>query len=113
MRRIWASLLLAISALSLIGSAVSAVEAESKLPACCRRNGHHHCAIRDRQTSDGGIRLQAGRCSLFPTRDGMPARGESLVAPSGTAMVVAAMPLLQRFARGPRRCTVSPTAGPG
>ena len=90
MRRIWASLLLTISALSLIAPAVTAVEAQSTLPACCRRNGRHHCSIRDRQAPDGGIRLQSARCPLFPARDSVPAAGFWFVGPGRAAMVVAA-----------------------
>ena len=91
MRRIWATLLLAISAFSLIAPALSAVEAESTLPACCRRNGRHHCTMGDQQAPGGGIQVHAARCALFPTDKCLPATGRSLLALSGSAMVFAAI----------------------
>ena len=36
-------LLLALFSFSLISPAVLASDADSKLPACCKRNGKHHC----------------------------------------------------------------------
>jgi hypothetical protein len=42
-RRILASLLVVLVGFSLIPAAAFASNAESKVPACCRRDGKHHC----------------------------------------------------------------------
>ena len=74
MRRASAMLLLVLSGFSLISPSVFALSAESKLPACCRRNGKHHCATMTIESeSSSGPALQAGRCSFFPTMEGVPA----------------------------------------
>jgi hypothetical protein len=44
-RRVWAYLLVAIFGISLITPALYADES-SNLPACCRRLGAHHCALK-------------------------------------------------------------------
>jgi hypothetical protein len=60
--------------LSLISPAVFASDADSKLPACCRRNGKHHCAITATESkSSPGPAIQAGRCTFFPVVEGVPA----------------------------------------
>jgi hypothetical protein len=49
---------------------------ESDLPACCRRNGVHHCAMMDRfteMTSSGAPAFTAPpqRCPVYPQHPGM------------------------------------------
>jgi len=67
MRRIWAMLLVTVFGSSLIAPAMRDLDPDSKLPACCRRQGHHHCAMTaDRPASSSGPSLQADRCALFP-----------------------------------------------
>jgi hypothetical protein len=74
MRRASAMLLLALFGFSLISPSVFALGADSKLPACCRRDGKHHCATMATESeSSSGPALQAGRCSFFPTGAGVPA----------------------------------------
>lgn len=78
MRRTLALLLMALFSFSLISPAVFASDPDSKLPACCRRGGKHHCAMMDamlaRQSeSPSGPSLQAGRCPLFPSTLATPA----------------------------------------
>jgi hypothetical protein len=46
-------------------------DSESALPACCRRDGKHHCAMMDmleKQEQSGGpsFRTVARKCPLFP-----------------------------------------------
>jgi len=66
-RRILAIALLAIFSFSLIAPGVYASDAGSKLPACCRRDGNHHCALAESQTgSSSGPALQASKCPMFP-----------------------------------------------
>lgn len=66
MRRILASLLLALVGFSLIAPALFASDADAKLPACCRRNGKHHCT----QTTGSGF--HAARCADFPSIAAIP-----------------------------------------
>jgi hypothetical protein len=41
--------------------------AESNLPACCRKNGKHHCAMLDRlAAADASFAAVKGRCPSFP-----------------------------------------------
>jgi len=44
-----------------------APDAQPDLPACCRRDGKHHCAMMDMlESSDGTPKLASSRCPLFP-----------------------------------------------
>jgi hypothetical protein len=72
MRRALATLLLALFSFSLISPAVLASDPESNLPACCRRDGKHHCAMMGammamQSESPSGPALQTARCPSFPT----------------------------------------------
>ena len=74
MRRMSAILLMALLSFSLISPAVFASNAESNLPACCRRSGNHHCAMMATASeSPSGLSLQTGRCLLFPAAKGVSA----------------------------------------
>lgn len=64
MRRALASLLLALFSFPLIVPMLRA-DAASSLPACCRRNGEHHCAMPD-HSSGSALRASQPRCPLFP-----------------------------------------------
>jgi hypothetical protein len=73
MRRVLASLLVALFSFSLIAPAVFASDPDSKLPACCRRAGKHHCTIATRGQSPAGPAAQTARCDLFPCSGAVPA----------------------------------------
>jgi hypothetical protein len=74
MRGIFATLLVALFSFSLISPVVFASDAESKLPACCRRGGKHHCEMMASQSeSSSGPAVQAGRCGFFPAAPAIPA----------------------------------------
>jgi len=45
MRRAFAATLVVIFSLPLIAPLLASTPAESQLPACCRRNGRHHCSM--------------------------------------------------------------------
>jgi hypothetical protein len=63
-----AALLLAAISFSLLGPALAAAST-SQLPACCRRDGKHHCsamAAEHAATAFPDLRLQA-RCPQFPS----------------------------------------------
>jgi hypothetical protein len=69
------------------------VDAESNLPACCRRNGPHHCMTKiDEAASNSGMSAQAIRqtCPSFPAA--ITARAFSnLALPRPSAAVFAAL----------------------
>jgi hypothetical protein len=68
-RQAWSILLLVVFGTSLIGPALFAAS-DSNLPACCRRDGKHHCAMLDSmgQESPAGPAIQSARmkCPVFP-----------------------------------------------
>lgn len=66
MRRIFAILLMALISFPLISPALLASDMDSKLPACCRRNGSHHCSIMAWQSHAAGPAIETGRCLSFP-----------------------------------------------
>jgi hypothetical protein len=74
MRRVAAIWLVSLFSFSLIAPALS-VEAESNLPACCRRDGKHHCGMLAQDMADMAEGPQSGpavdalhaRCPFFPT----------------------------------------------
>jgi hypothetical protein len=61
MRRIWATFLLGIFSLMLM---LPAVYSTPNLPACCRRNGKHHCSME--AVSHSGPSAQSARCAAYP-----------------------------------------------
>lgn len=70
MRRVWASLLVAVFSLPLIAPILLANTA-SDSPACCRRNGKHRCAMADMADQGhalAGLAVKAiqPKCPLFP-----------------------------------------------
>jgi hypothetical protein len=75
MRRLLALFLLAVFSFPLIAPAIPA-DAESKLPACCRRHGKHHCAMMmDDAASTTGVSVGSvePRCPLYPNSPSSPA----------------------------------------
>src|SRR5215467_13449905 len=86
MRRLWATLLLAVIGYTLIAPALFAGPADTKLPACCRRNGKHQCAT---AASPNGPALQSARCISFPETN--PATTPRSTAVAGSAPVVSAV----------------------
>jgi hypothetical protein len=73
LRRLCATLLLALFGLPLILPAIR-VESEAKLPACCRREGKHHCGMPDtaRQQETPGAAIRE-KCSVYPGASAIPA----------------------------------------
>ena len=67
-KRTLASLLLLLIGFPLIGPALFAGnDAEANLPACCRRDGKHHCSMMDAaERQESGPALTANRCPQFP-----------------------------------------------
>jgi hypothetical protein len=87
MRRVLASLLVALFSFSLIAPAVFASDADSKLPACCRRNGKHHCMMAETESPTGPA-VHAARCALFPSSGAVPAN-QTAGLPGISAVVLA------------------------
>ena len=71
MRRSLASLLLTLFSSSLITPFLSA-HASPELPACCRRDGKHRCAIMDAAMQSSSGPSLVSRCPLFPQTHGSP-----------------------------------------
>jgi hypothetical protein len=66
MRRVSATLLLALLSVALIAPALCASGPDTNLPACCRRSGKHHCAVPAATTADSsGPALGAGACPNY------------------------------------------------
>ena len=95
MRRVSAILLVILFSFSLAGPALFQ-DAESSLPACCRRDGKHHCGMADRDVADAvqmpssGPSVDAlhGKCPFFPNGGALvPESGPALLAASQTAGV--------------------------
>jgi len=99
-RRFPAILLLALFSISLIEPALAADD-DSKLPACCRRTGQHHCSIAG---AASGTLIQAV-CAVFPATAAAPAYSKLTgVRPVLVAAVLifgnsAARPQTERLAR--------------
>ena len=68
-------LVLALFSFSLISPALLA-DAESNLPACCRRAGHHRCSMMSDQGAPAGPTATAARCPSFPGLRAAPAVGK-------------------------------------
>ncbi len=68
-------MLVGLFGFTLIAPALPAGDTESTLPACCRRNGPHHCtATKDNAGLGGGVKAQSARCPSFPSSvKGFPA----------------------------------------
>jgi hypothetical protein len=65
MRRALASLLLAVMSFPLVAAPLF-VETLPGVPACCRRNGQHHCEAAGAGSSSGGAAVASARCPLWP-----------------------------------------------
>jgi len=87
MRRVLAiTLLIAFGSPLVIPLLASTPNPQSNLPACCRRNGLHHCAGMAATTSTGDPALKASPCANYPS-PGTPLRlvTAALAAPVGPA----------------------------
>jgi hypothetical protein len=74
MRRLLALVLLAVFNLPLAVPIAFASDPDSRLPACCRRNGKHHCVMMmQSQPGTSGPALQAGTCPWFRGGHAIPA----------------------------------------
>jgi len=85
LRRIQAILGLLSISFGLVMPLLSA-QSESKLPACCRRDGKHGCAMmkNTRSTAEAGSSLRGatGKCAQYPTAKAVPAMQPVAVLPA-------------------------------
>ncbi len=68
MRRWFASILLLLTALLPLQPLVASAQADASLPACCRRNGAHHCMMMEMLTlADSGTQttVRPAPCPLW------------------------------------------------
>jgi len=92
MRRVWASVLVALFSFSLIVPVLLAGDAESALPACCRRNGAHRCGMLTGHASpDDGATAQAARCPSFPSGNALTPTWRQAGALGSSSQVYAAI----------------------
>ena len=78
MRRALSIFLLALFSVSLAMPVLFArVEGEAKLPACCRRDGKHRCAMMQTAGPVDGMAVRSGaaRCGMFPRGSFAPMAG--------------------------------------
>jgi hypothetical protein len=67
---VWASLLLVWFSFALIGP-VPFANARPDLPACCKREGKHHCSVV--QGSVSGLKALPEKCPSYPVSLALPA----------------------------------------
>jgi hypothetical protein len=103
MRRAWAAILVVIFSYPLIAPLFASGPNDSQLPACCRRNGKHHCAMQAEEMALGNIPSQlvtvSEKCPYAPFTRGplmlphsfTPAAQSKVAAPAqGQALTVRA-----------------------
>jgi len=81
MRRVSAALLMDLFSLSLIGPVLFASDADSQLPACCRRGGAHNCVMQAGDAAAGAA-FRAAHCPLLPSGQPAPAKRIASLVPS-------------------------------
>ncbi len=99
MRRALATLLVWVFGYSLAGPALVG-GAEADVPACCRRDGKHHCAMMDMDGDAAGAtpsghraKAQAAKCPHYPNGGAVPPHGGAALAAAGESKCGAAAPL--------------------
>jgi hypothetical protein len=92
MRRVLASLLLVLIGLSLV-SPVLASAAKSDVPACCLRNGKHHCEMGAEISATQGKPGLHANCPFRTQGSFLAANNQRLLAASRSAFHVAVLPV--------------------
>jgi hypothetical protein len=91
MRRVLALILLAVFSFPLV-TPVFAVNADSQLPACCRRDGKHRCAMlsmdlsTDMETQGPAVQATRLKCPYYPATTGSPAKGNVAILKNSQAI---------------------------
>jgi len=95
MRRLLSLVLLAAFGFPLIAPALAlGQDVERTLPACCRRNGAHHCSMGAMQRTPNSAPAVSERCSSFPQPSTSPSQLSSFALLSSTRLVIAQRALL-------------------
>jgi len=91
MRRIVATLMLLVFGSFLSAPLLAASsDPQSNLPACCRRDGKHHCMMTMTQSPTGGTQVYAGsHCPYFPQSGVAVDVQQPATAPSATSAIYA------------------------
>jgi hypothetical protein len=80
MQRGSATLLLALFSIFVIEPAIFADDPDSKLPACCRKSGKHHCSMSAETLSGIAVTSVRTKCSSFPGSGMAPVSGKASAA---------------------------------
>jgi hypothetical protein len=93
LRRISAIVLLALFSFSLIGPELLSADSDSNLPACCRRDGKHHCAAMSGsgQTSSTGPWFKSGETCPFSPGSFITTSGSDAFIPVVSAAASASL----------------------
>lgn len=85
-RRASAILLLLLFSLPLIAPALASTPDDAQLPACCRRDGKHHCAMNMEVGSiPSGFHVVSERCPYSPFTHGPLMPPHAFAAPADSA----------------------------
>jgi hypothetical protein len=106
MRRALASLLLALFSFPLILPVLRA-DAASNLPACCRREGKHHCSMDSLPKYQEGISPIQPKCSNYPSTIAVPGNIAFLENPPSVCVSLLTYPPLQAQAEAQYRVSFS------
>jgi len=91
MRRVCAVILLAVFGAPCVVSVLLA-DSASSLPACCRRDGTHHCAMQAGQmesTSNSELQAAGTKCPVFPRMGPVSSHSETLGVSTARAIFAA------------------------
>jgi hypothetical protein len=97
--RLLAALLMVVVGSTPIASAVFVKGAESKLPACCRRDGNHGCGMKSAAPSKSGVSLYGARCASYPTAKLFSVNRTAGLAPQSKVTFALALTLVEREAQ--------------
>jgi hypothetical protein len=79
--------------------AVFAKAAESRLPACCRRDGNHGCGMMSAASAESGVSLYGARCASYPTAKLVPVSRTAGLTPEFKVTFALAIGLTHREAQ--------------
>ena len=99
MRRILAiTLLIAFGSPFVLPLLASTPDAQAALPACCRRNGAHHCNSTMATGTSGTPAFKAPSCPFYPSHSTAPGQSASLLPQQAPGFAL--LPVLVRLANG-------------
>lgn len=110
-------LLLLATSLSVVSPLLWAKPDEKELPACCRRDGKHHCAKTAGHSEESNLPGQhfAGAlaaCPMFPSGHAAPAGIQIGVAPALATSATAILPIRPAAPAATQACSSAPSVRP-